>query len=143
MRLRLALAFAAVVLGAAVAADAQARKGGRSGGQGSSVSGKGQGGWHGKAHGWQGGHRPWRGHAFIGAGFYDPWYSWYGYPWYGYPPFYPYYYPFAAPFTFEQPYIEQYAVPLQPGFWYYCHSGGAYYPGVAECPEGWEQVAPQ
>ena len=48
-----------------------------------------------------------------------------------------------APITFEQPYIEQYAVPLQSGFWYYCHSAGAYYPGVAECAEGWEQVAPR
>jgi len=126
------------MLGAAVASDAQARKGGRSGG-GSGASGKGQA-WHGKGHGWHGGHRHWRGHAFIGAGFYDPWY-----PWYWYPPFYPYAFPFAAPVVFEPQYqyTEQYAVPLQPGFWYYCHSAGAYYPGVAECAEGWEQVAPQ
>ena len=138
MTLRLlALACAAVVLGAAVASDVEARKGGRSGGPGSGASGTGQG-WHGKGHGGHGGHKHWRGHAFIGAGFYDP-----GYWWYGYPAFYPHYYPFAAPVVFEQQYFEQYAVPLQPGFWYYCHSGGAYYPGVAECPEGWEQVAPQ
>ena len=137
MTLRLlALAFAAVVLGAAVASDAQARKGGRSGGPGSGAS-TGQG-WHGKGHGGHGSHRHWRGHAFVGAGFYDPWYWWHGYP-----AFYPYYYPFAAPVAFEQQYFEQYAVPLQPGFWYYCHSGGAYYPGVSECPEGWEQVAPR
>ena len=132
MRLRLlALAFAAVLLGSAVAPDAHARSSGRSAGQG---SGKG---WHGKGNGGHGGHRHWHGGVFIGAGLglYAPWYSWYGYP-------YPYYYPFA-PITFEQQYIEQYAVPLQQGFWYYCHSGGAYYPGVAECPEGWEPVAPQ
>jgi len=130
----LALAFAAVMLGTAVESDAQARNGGRSAGQG---SGKGQG-WHGKGNGgWHGGHKHWRGNAFIGVGFYDPWYWWYGYP-----SLYPYY-PFAVPITFEQQYIEQYAVPLQAGFWYYCRSAGAYYPGVAECPEGWEQVAPQ
>jgi hypothetical protein len=130
----LALAFAAVVLGTVVASDAEARKGGRSGGQGSGKS------WHGKGHGWHGGHKHRHGHVFIGAGFYgpwfyDPWYSWYRYPLYPYP--------VSAPIPFEQQYIEQYAVPLQQGFWYYCHSGGAYYPGVAECPEGWEQVAPQ
>ena len=139
MRLRLlALAFAAVMLGTAVGSDVQARNGGRSPGQGSGASGKGQG-WSGKrnGNGWHGGHKHWRGNAFIGVGLYDPWYWWYGYS------LYPYYYPFAVPITFEQQYIEQYAVPLQAGFWYYCHSAGAYYPGVAECPEGWEQVVPQ
>ena len=128
MRLRLlALAFAAILIGSAVAPDAQARNSGRSGGQ---ASGKG---WHG--NGSHGGHRYWHGGVFIGAGLYAPWYSWYG-P-------YPSYYPFAVPVTFEQQYVEQYAVPLEQGFWYYCRSAGAYYPGVAECPEGWEQVAPQ
>jgi len=143
MRLRLlALAFAAVMLGTAIGSDVQACNGGRSAGQGSGASAKGQG-WNGKGNGngngngWHGGHKHWRGNAFIGVGLYDPWYWWYGYS------LYPYYYPFAAPITFEQQYIEQYAVPLQAGFWYYCHSAGAYYPGVAECPEGWEQVVPR
>jgi len=126
--------MAAVVLGIAVAPDAQARGGNRSGG------GQGSGkGWHGAGNGGHHGHRHWHGGAFVGAGFYDPW--WWSSYWY--PPFAPYYYPFAAPVTFEQSYIEQYAVPLQSGFWYYCHSAGAYYPGAAECPEGWEQVAPR
>ena len=134
MKLRsLSLALAAMVLASAVACDALARKGGRSGGSG---------GWSGKGHGWQGkghGHKHFHSPIFLGAGFYGPWYAWD--PWWY--TRYPYYYPFAAPITFEQPYIEQYAVPLQSGFWYYCHSAGAYYPGVAECAEGWEPVAPQ
>jgi hypothetical protein len=29
-----------------------------------------------------------------------------------------------------------------PGPWYYCASANAYYPYVAECPEGWQTVAP-
>ena len=27
-------------------------------------------------------------------------------------------------------------------YWYYCGSAGAYYPYVAECPEGWQPVVP-
>ena len=129
MRLRrFALVLAAVLLGSAVACDVLARKGGRSGGSA---------GWSGKGHG---GHKHHHRHIFLGAGFYGPWYAWD--PWW-YSPLYPYPYPFTAPVTFEQSYIEQYAVPLQSGFWYYCHSAGIYYPGVPECPEGWEQVAPR
>ena len=136
MKLRgIALGLAVIVLASAVACDAHARKGGRAGGSGG-WGGKGTA-WHGKGHG---GHKPYHRHIFLGAGFYGPWYAWD--PWW-YTPLYPYYYPFSAPITLEQSYIEQYAVPLQSGFWYYCHSGAAYYPGVAECPEGWEQVAPR
>ena len=134
MKLRsVSLTLAAIVLASAVACDAYARKGGRSGGAG---------GWSGKGHGWQGkghGHRHHHSHIFLGAGFYGPWF-WD--PWW-YTPLYPYYNPFASHVTTQQTYIELYAVPLQSGFWYYCHSAGAYYPGVAECAEGWEQVAPQ
>jgi len=31
---------------------------------------------------------------------------------------------------------------LAPGYWYYCHGPAGYYPNVADCPGGWEQVAP-
>ena len=134
MNLRsISLTVAAIVLALALAGDALARKGGRSGGSGG-WSGKGQG-WNGKWHG----HKHYHSHIFLGAGFYGPWF-WD--PWW-YTPLYPYYNPFASPVTFGQTYIEQYAVPLPSGFWYYCHSAGAYYPGVAECAEGWEQVAPR
>jgi len=125
MKLRRALlVYGVMLLQAVVACDALAqRKGGRSGG----------GGWAGK-HGSHGGHRHHYGAFFISAGFYGPWYStWYSPYWYPLP-----YYPLAVPIQ-----LEQYATPLQNGFWYYCHSATAYYPGVAECPEGWEQVAPQ
>ena len=124
---RFSLALAAVLLASAVACDAFARKGGRSGGSGS-WSGKGQA-WHGKGNG---GHKHHHRHLFLGAGFYGPWYGWD--PWWYWP-----YYSLAVPVT----YIEQYAVPLESGFWYYCHSAAVYYPGVADCPEGWEQVAPR
>jgi hypothetical protein len=125
---RALLVCAVLLLQAVVASDALAqRNGGRSGG----------GSWAGK-HGSHGGHRHHHhGRFFIGAGFYgawySPWYSWYSPYWYPYS-----YYPLAVPMQ-----LEQYATPLQTGFWYYCHSAGAYYPGVAECPEGWEQVAPK
>jgi hypothetical protein len=140
MKLRsFSLALVMVVLGSAIACDSFARKGGRSGGSGG-WSGKGQAS-HGKGHGGhKHGHKHHHRHIFLGAGFYNPWYAWD--PWW-YTPLYPYHYPFAAPAGFEQTYIEQYAVPLESGFWYYCHSAGVYYPGVAQCAEGWEQVAPR
>jgi hypothetical protein len=31
----------------------------------------------------------------------------------------------------------------QGNFWHYCRSAEGYYPQVKECPDGWEQVAPQ
>jgi hypothetical protein len=124
MKLRRALLVGTVLLlQAVIACDALAqRKGGRSGGSG----------WSGR-HGSHGGHKHHHGSFFIGAGFYAPWYSWWYSPyWYPLP-----YYPLAVPVQ-----LEQYATPLESGYWYYCHSAGAYYPGVAECPEGWAQVAP-
>ena len=118
-----------MLLASAIACDALARKGGRSGGRG---------GWTSKGQGWHGGHQHHRGHVFIGAGFYNPWYAWYPWDsWHWYPPLSYYYSSIETPV-----YFEQYAAPLQSGFWYYCHSAGTYYPGVAECPEGWEPVAP-
>jgi hypothetical protein len=47
-----------------------------------------------------------------------PRYGWYGDPMYPYPE------------------------PAAPQYWYYCDSAGAYYPYVAECPEGWQPVVP-
>jgi hypothetical protein len=54
--------------------------------------------------------------------------------WYGYPaPIYPY----------PDPYVPAAAVTPSAGYWYYCASANAYYPYVAQCPEGWKQVVPQ
>jgi hypothetical protein len=122
MSLRRAIVCAALLLQTVSASDAlAANRSGRSGGASR---------WGG--HQWHGGHRHFHSSFFIGVPLYG---SYWGPYWY--PPPLPYY-PLAVPLE-----LEQYAVPLQSGFWYYCHSAGAYYPGVAECPEGWEQVAPQ
>jgi hypothetical protein len=77
--------------------------------------------------------------VFVGPGWYAPYYPYY-YPPY-YPPYYaPYYYP---PVSMPPPtYIER-APAIVPGYWYYCGESQAYYPTVRECPEGWQQVAPQ
>jgi hypothetical protein len=84
-------------------------------------------------------------------------YGHYGYG-YGWGPYYPYsyYYPsyyYAPPVVVQQQpvyYVEQsnpapQAAPSAPapGYWYYCHDAGAYYPYVKECPAGWQRVAPQ
>ena len=128
MNLRRALLVtAALLLQAVIACDAFAARGGnRSAGAGMSRASHAQGG-----HRWHGGHRHYHhgGGYFFGASLFAP-YWWF-------PPL-PYY-SLAAPI-----YLDEYpfATPLEPGFWYYCHSAGAYYPGVAGCPEGWEQVAP-
>jgi hypothetical protein len=93
-----------------------------------------------------GGHRGFEGHrfeghhrlhdrGFIGIG---PSFYWGSY----WDPFWPYG-PYAyapAPAIVEPPpvYIEK---PLA-GYWYYCPSGGAYYPNVQSCGEPWMRVAP-
>lgn len=67
-------------------------------------------------------------------------------PWYYYPPLaYGYdYAPAYAVSTSPQAYVEQSPGPAeQPSYWYYCSSSKSYYPYVTECPEGWQQVAPQ
>ena len=54
-----------------------------------------------------------------------------------------YYYPYPV---YEQPYpIYVQAAPVQQTIptWYYCNSARAYYPYVANCPEGWQAVAAQ
>lgn len=77
-----------------------------------------------------------------------------GGPW-GFPPYYPYPYPYPYPIYAPPPvvvvpaapppvYIERpQAVPLEPGYWYYCHEAQAYYPHVQQCPGPWQKVAPQ
>src|SRR6267378_2135334 len=54
-----------------------------------------------------------------------------------YPPPLPYYYDYAPGY-----YAPPAAIPLQPGYWYFCPSANAYYPYVQQCPEGWQAVAP-
>jgi len=99
--------------------------------------------WH-RGGGWHGGW--WGPRVFIGPGFAAPaWrYPYYGYPYpYAYP--YPYGYPtYSVPAIREsspQTYIQQ-EPPAQQD-WYYCQSAQSYYPDVRECPDGWQQVAPQ
>ncbi|HMN83128.1 MAG TPA: hypothetical protein PKA20_24810 [Burkholderiaceae bacterium] len=80
----------------------------------------------------------------------------YGYrPYYGYGYPYPYYYPPTTVVTSPPVYIEQSpqaaaaapqaAAPASPAasYWYYCANPDGYYPYVKECPNGWQQVAPQ
>jgi hypothetical protein len=50
------------------------------------------------------------------------------------------------PMPYVDPYYEQVPnalAPPRPSYWYYCPSSNAYYPYVKDCPEGWQQVAPQ
>ena len=37
----------------------------------------------------------------------------------------------------------QRSVQLPANYWYYCRAPAGYYPYVNNCPNGWEQVAPQ
>ena len=72
---------------------------------------------------------------------------------YGYgPPYYPYSPVVAVPAA-PQVYIQrqdmspqddrQRSVQLPANYWYYCRAPAGYYPYVNNCPNGWEQVAPQ
>ena len=112
------LAFAACLLGAALASPAQAqyRHGARS-------------------------------HAHFGLRIGIPigWPYWgWGYPY----PYYYQPYPSqvvvapSGPTTYvEQPRAE--SAPEASGYWYYCAGAGAYYPYVRECLGGWQRVAPR
>jgi hypothetical protein len=75
-------------------------------------------------------------------GWYGPRLGWWwvvGPSWYYYPaPVYPYPNPYVPPVIVQ-------TTPAQPGpapaqYWYYCAASKAYYPYVAECPGGWQQV---
>lgn len=92
----------------------------------------------------------------IGPSFYWGSSFWWGPPAWYYPPpaYYPRYYPYAYPgypyprsYVVEQPmvYVQQAptAGPLDPGYWYYCQSAGAYYPTASTCPEPWVRVPPR
>lgn len=73
----------------------------------------------------------WHGGVWIGPGPY-----WWGPPYY---PYYPYYPP-AVVVTQPSPVVQ---VPAPPMYWYYCRQSNGYYPYVADCASGWEQVSPQ
>jgi len=80
----------------------------------------------------------------YGLGYYPPYF---GYPAYAYPaPLYGY--PPVVMGSASPPvYIEKDASQSAPaqvqGDWYYCAASKAYYPYVAECPEGWQRVPAQ
>jgi hypothetical protein len=66
--------------------------------------------------------------------------------WYAYPAVvYPYPDPYVPPTVVVQspPPPAPASAPAQPQYWYYCESQRAYYPYVAQCPEGWMKVVPQ
>ena len=159
----LPLALTAACLGAA---DADARRGGGSGGgpgwsgggrHGGSWSGGGRhgGGWHGGgAHGgrWHGGgHGGWHGHRHwypglawgVGAGvaLTYPWWGWgWGYPYGGWG--YPYdYYGVVA----NEPMVELPAPTTgeTPAYRWYCPAPPGYHPDVAECTQEWLRVLPE
>ena len=60
-----------------------------------------------------------------GEGHFGGYRGWSGYGWDGYP----------AP-------VDPFPAPSVPQYWYYCASANAYYPYVAQCPEGWQTVVP-
>ena len=68
-------------------------------------------------------------------------------PWWGapYPYPYPYYdsYPPVVVVDQSPMYTQPIEMPAPPTYWYYCRKSNTYYPYVAECPGGWEQVTPQ
>jgi hypothetical protein len=91
----------------------------------------------GEAHGRRSGVRT---RVFVGVG---PTF-WWGPPvWYYPQPVYVY----PRPYVVEQPtvYVQQAPAtgPLEPGYWYYCQSAGAYYPTAPTCPEAWVKVPPR
>ena len=56
--------------------------------------------------------------------------------------------PIIVPSAPQPVYIQRQNPPesvsgIQPGYWHYCREPEGYYPQVQECPDGWEQVAPQ
>ena len=45
---------------------------------------------------------------------------------------------------YYSPYVYLPTVPQpQTNYWYYCQDPEGYYPDINECPDGWQQVAPQ
>lgn len=75
--------------------------------------------------------------GFGATGFMQPFYP---FPYYAYPsamarP--------APPVYLQQQNAGQPAPDSQTGFWHYCRAPEGYYPEVKDCPDGWQQVAPQ
>lgn len=95
--------------------------------------------------GWHGGY-PARYPVHIWArgnwhhGWYGPRFGWWwvvGPSWYYYPtPVYPY--PAYPPVIVQTTPAKPGPAPAQ--YWYYCAASKAYYPYVAQCPGGWQQV---
>jgi hypothetical protein len=78
---------------------------------------------------------------FVGARFYPYYYPYYG-PYYAYPS-YPYDYDYVAPPVVLAPPATAVTPPPAAEYWYYCQNPSGYYPTVAQCPDGWIQVAPR
>jgi hypothetical protein len=55
-------------------------------------------------------------------------------------PYWPHY-AYAPVVVAPPPVVVQPSLP-PPQYWYYCDSAQAYYPYVAQCPEGWRAVTP-
>jgi hypothetical protein len=119
-----AVAGAALLLGALAAGDASAWD-------------RGRGGFH-HRHGFHGPRVFIGPRVFVGPRFFvGPRY----YPYYAYP--YPYYYDYAPPVVVAPPPSEYVQRAPETGYWYYCQDPPGYYPTVAACPGGWTQVAPR
>lgn len=78
------------------------------------------------SHGWYGGYFGWW-FVVSGVGFWYP------------APAYPYPDPYVPP-TFIVPPPPAGAAPVTTPYWYYCPPSNGYYPYVASCPSGWQQV---
>lgn len=124
------------VLVAVVPPSAADGRGGWHGGGGHHGGGQ-RGGWY--RAGWHGGF--WGPRVYIGGPFWYPGPYAYPYPVYA-PPLY------AAP-VYGPPVVEEplqppaYVEPRSAAYWYYCQDPPGYYPYVASCAGGWQQVAPQ
>ena len=86
------------------------------------------------SRGWHGGF--WGPRVYIGGPI------WYPGP-YAYPCYPVYAPPVYAPPVVEEPSPPAYVEPRSAAYWYYCQDPPGYYPYVASCAGGWQQVAPQ
>jgi hypothetical protein len=117
------LLLVVLLLGSIMASGEVAARGGHGGGHAGGHAGPAGGHSGHSGHFSGGGHFAPRFHAgvFIGAVPFAPFYL--------YPPMTPGRY-YGAP-------------PAGTPFWYFCASANAYYPYVADCPEGWQEVVPE
>jgi hypothetical protein len=80
-------------------------------------------------------------HVFVGVGIGAPVYPYYYRPYYGWPPAVAYVPPpviYSPPPVIYTPPPVVYQQPAQT--WYYCSNPPGYYPHVASCYTGWQQV---